>query len=91
MNKNPIEKVRQALYHRLANFDFTEEQLKDKSIFQLLNLAYALVGNVGYIGTFITTCRTMEEIFGEQAFYYREEKTENLVTNSEPRPKETVH
>jgi hypothetical protein len=91
MDKNPVQRVREALYHRLSNFDFTEQQLEDKSLFQLLNLVYALVGNVGYMGTFITTCRTMEEIFGEQAFYYRVEKPENLVTEAEPKFKTTVH
>jgi hypothetical protein len=92
VEKNPIQKTREALYHRLSNFDFTEQQLEDKSLFQLLNLVFALVGNVGYVGTFITTCRTMEEIFGEHEFYYRKEKPENLVREGhEPRPKMVVH
>jgi len=91
MDKNPIEKVRQTLYDRLLRFDFTPEQLEDKSLFQLVNLVYLFAGHLNYLGCFTTTCRTMDEIFGEQAFYYREEKAENLVTKSEPRPKETVH
>jgi hypothetical protein len=86
MEKNPLQKVREALYERLANFDFTEEQLKNKSLFQLVTLEVLLVGHRNYIGTYVCTCRTLEELFGDD-FWYREPKPENIVREDEPRPK----
>jgi hypothetical protein len=62
MDKNPLQKVREALYERLANFDFTEDVLKDKSLFQLVTLEMLLVGHRNYIGTYTCTCRTLEEL-----------------------------
>jgi hypothetical protein len=85
MEKNPLQKVREALYERLANFDFTEGQLKDKSLFQLVTLEILLVGHRNYIGTYVCTCRTLEELFGDK-FWYREERPENLVREDEPKP-----
>lgn len=82
MDKNPIQKVREALYERLANFDFTEEQLKDKSLFQLVTLEILLVGHRNYIGTYTCTVRTLQELFGEIIF----EKPGELPTVEEPRP-----
>jgi hypothetical protein len=87
-----IEKVRQALYDRLKHFEFTEDQLKDKSVFQLVTLTHLLVGHLNYIGTYTCTCRTLEELFGEQGFYHREEKPENIVRDDhEPKPKQVVN
>lgn len=86
LDKNPFQKVREALYERLANFDFTEEDLKDKSLFQLVTLQILLVGHRNYIGTYTGTCRTLEELFGDK-FWHREEKPENLVREDhEPKP-----
>jgi len=87
-----LHKVRQALYQRLGNFDFTEDQLKDKSVFQLVTLTHLLVGHLNYVGTYTCTCRTLEELFGEQGFYHREEKPENIVReHHEPKPKLVVN
>jgi hypothetical protein len=44
--------VRQAMYNRLKHFSFTEEMLKDKSLFQLVTLTHQLVGHLNYIGTY---------------------------------------
>jgi hypothetical protein len=86
MDKNPLQKVREALYERLANFDFTEDMLKDKSLFQLVTLEMLLVGHRNYIGTYTCTCRTLEELFGDQ-FWYRKEKSTNIVREDhEPKP-----
>jgi hypothetical protein len=89
---NPIERVRQSLYDRLLRFDFTPEQLEDKSLFQLINLVYLFAGHLNYLGTFTCTCRTLEEILGEQGLYGRVEKPENIVREDhEPKPKTVVH
>jgi hypothetical protein len=89
MNKNPLQKTREALYERLANFDFTEDQLRDKSLFQLVTLQMLLVGHRNYIGTYTATCSTLEEIFGDQ-FWHREE-TQDIVRENEPKPKPMVN
>jgi hypothetical protein len=86
MDKNPMQKVRDALYERLANFDFTEDQLKDKSLFQLVTLVMLLVGHRNYIGTYTCSCRTLEELFGDH-FWHREEKPDNIVREDhDPKP-----
>ena len=87
---NPMQKVREALYERLANFDFTEDQLRDKSLFQLVTLEVLLVGHRNYIGTYTCTCRTLEELFGDN-FWYRQEKPEDVVREDEPKPKPMVN
>ena len=91
LDKNPMQKVRKALYERLQPFDLTEETLKDKSLFQLVTLTHLLVGHLNYVGTYTCTCRTLEEIFGEQ-FWCREEKPEDVVREDrEPKPKPVVN
>lgn len=80
-----LQKTREALYDRLGRYDYTVEQLKDKSLFQLVTLLHLLVGHVGYIGTYICTCRTLEGIFGEQ--FYQEERSDKTA----PTPQDTVH
>ena len=88
---NPMQKIRKALYERLQPFDLTEETLKDKSLFQLVTLTHLLVGHLNYVGTYTCTCRTLEEIFGEQ-FWRREEKSEDVVRKDhEPKPKPVVN
>lgn len=82
--KNPLQKVRQALYERLANFDFTEDQLRDKSLFQLVTLETLLVGHRNYIGTYTGTCGILEELFGDR-FWQREEKLHEIISK-DPKP-----
>ena len=57
------------MYDRLKNFYFTEEMLKDKSLFQMLNLLQLLLGHRNYIGMFSHTCIVLEEVFGADAFW----------------------
>jgi hypothetical protein len=64
-----LAEVRKAMYDRLKNFCFTEEMLKDKSVFQLLNLLQLLIGHRNYLGAFSHTCIVLEEIFGADAFW----------------------
>ena len=86
-----MQKTRQALYERLAGFDFTEENLADKSLFQLVTLTHLLVGHLNYVGTYTCTCRTLEELFGNQ-FWHRQEKPEDVVREDhEPKPKTVVN
>jgi hypothetical protein len=81
-----LGEVRQAIYKRLKCFSFTEEMLKDKSLFQLVTLTHLLVGHLNYIGTYACTCRTLDELFGEQ-FWHREEKPENMACEDhDPKP-----
>jgi hypothetical protein len=91
MDTNPIQKVRQELYTRLAFLDFTEEMLRDKSLFQLVTPRYLLVGHLKYVGTYTCTCRALHDLFGDE-FYYRDEKSENRVAEeNEPKPKMVVN
>jgi hypothetical protein len=64
-----LQEVRKAMYERLKNFSFTEDMLKDKSVFQLLNLLQLLLGHRNYIGMFSHTCIVLEEMFGADAFW----------------------
>jgi hypothetical protein len=81
-----LAEVRRVMYARLKHFSFTEEMLRDKSLFQLVTLTHLLVGHLNYIGTYTCTCRTLEELFGE-TIYDRVEKPENIVTEAnEPKP-----
>jgi hypothetical protein len=91
MDKNPIQKVRHALYERLQGFDFTQDALKDKSLFQLVTLTHLLVGHLNCVGTYTCSWGTLEELFGDQ-FWHREEKPEDVVREvHEPRPKPVVN
>lgn len=85
--------VRKVTCNRIKNHcsTFTDEMLADKSLFQLVTLLHFLVGHHNYLGTYTGTCRTLEELFGEQ-FWQREEKPENLVREDhEPKPKPVVN
>ncbi len=64
-----LQEVRKAMYDRLKNFSFTEDMLKDKSLFQMLNILQLLLGHRNYIGMFSHTCIALEEIFGTDAFW----------------------
>jgi hypothetical protein len=69
VDKNPVQKTRQAIYGRLANFDYVEEQLRDKSLYQLVTLLQLLAGGGSYIGTYFCACDTLAQIFGDEVFY----------------------
>jgi hypothetical protein len=64
-----LAEVRKAVCDRLKTFSFTEEMLRDKSLFQLLNILQLLIGHRNYIGMFSHTCAVLEEIFGGEAFW----------------------
>lgn len=64
-----LQEVRKVMYDRLRTFCFTQEMLKDKSVFQLLNLLHLLSGHRNYLGMFSHTCIVLEEIFGADAFW----------------------
>jgi len=88
---NPMQKIRRALYERLQAFDLTEDTLKDKSLFQLVTLTHLVVGHLNYVGTYTCSCRSLEELFGDQ-FWHREEKPEDVVREDhEPKPKPVVN
>jgi len=89
MDKNPMLRVREMLYERLSHFEFTPEQLDDKSLYQTVTLLYLVAAGRNYLGCFTTTVRTLEEIYGDQ-IYARPEKQENLVNDTEPKMK-VVH
>jgi len=64
-----LQEVRKAMYERLKYFNFTDEMLQDKSLFQMLNLLQLLLGHRNYIGMFSHTCIMLEELFGGDAFW----------------------
>ena len=80
-----LQEVRKAMYDRLKNFSFTEAVLKDKSIFQLLNLIQLMSGHRNYLGMFSHTCIVLEEIFGADAFW---DKPPNEKKEIEPGERE---
>ncbi len=88
-----LAEVRQAMHDRLKNFSFTEAMLKDKSVFQLLNLLQLLIGHKNYLGMFSHTCIVLEEIFGADAFGDKPliEKKETESEQSEPEQKLVVN
>jgi hypothetical protein len=91
--KLAFAEVRKITCDRIKNHcgSFTDEMLADKSLFQLVTLLHLLVGHHNYLGTFTGTCRTLEELFGDQ-LWYREEKPGNIVTEDhEPKPKPVVN
>ena len=79
-----LVEVRKAIYDRLKNFSFNEEMLRDKSLFQMLNLLQLLLGHRNYIGMFSHTCIVLEEIFGADAFWDKP-----LIEKKETEPVET--
>ena len=86
--------MREALYERLSNFDFTKDQLKDKSLFQLVNLEFLVVGHRNYIGHYFNTWETLQQLFG-QSIYDKpceDPKVEEQTVKREPykRPSGTV-
>ena len=76
-----LQELRKAMYDRLKNFSFTEDMLKDKSLFQMLNLLQLLLGHRNYIGMFSHTCMVLEEVFGADAFWDKP-----LIENKETEP-----
>lgn len=62
------QNIRKAICDRLKQFSLTQEMLRDKSLFQLLNLLELLSGHYNYLGTFTDTARALEEIFGDALF-----------------------
>ena len=66
-----LAEVRKAMCERLKNFAFTEDMLKDKSVFQMLNLLQMLLGHRNYFGMFSHTWIILEELFGVDAILDR--------------------
>jgi len=79
-----LQEVRKAMYERLKNFSFTEDMLKDKSLFQMLNILQLLLGHRNYIGMFSHTCIALEEVFGADAFWEKPGLEESKI--EEPKP-----
>jgi|HubBroStandDraft_6_1064221.scaffolds.fasta_scaffold01232_10 hypothetical protein len=87
--QSALLEVRKAMYERLKNFSFTEEMLRDKSLFQMLNLLQLLLGHRNYIGMFSHCCIVLEEIFGVDAFWDKP-LVEKKETECEQREQKTV-
>lgn len=75
-----LQEMRKVMCDRLKNYSFTDEMLKDKSVFQLLNLLHLLIGHRNCLGMFSHTCIVLEEIFGAEAFWDKPV----IVPNPEP-------
>ena len=82
-----LAEVRKAIYDRLKNFSLTENMLRDKSVFQLLNLLQLMIGHRNYLGMFSHTCIVLEEIFGADAFWDKPliEKKDTEPAETEPK------
>ena len=64
-----LKEVRRVLYERLACFYFTEEMLRHRSVFHLVNLLQLLSGHRNYLGQFTHTCWTLEQVFSFDAIH----------------------
>jgi hypothetical protein len=63
-----FSQVREALSERLQRgYQFTDEMLRDKSLFQLLTLLQLLAGHRNYFPMFVPAWIALEELFGEEA------------------------
>jgi hypothetical protein len=84
--------IRNEITERLRrNWDFSEEQLADLSIFHLVNILMLLAGQYGYIGQFAPTIYVLRQALGDdQVFDKPSELRANANTsNTEPVDPET--
>ena len=62
-----FRELRDAMVERLKRgYSLMDEMLRDKSLFQLLNLLYLCAGHRNYLGPFVPTWIALEELFGEE-------------------------
>ena len=64
--------IRKEITERLTkNWDFSEQQLADLSIFHLVNILMLLVGSFGYIGQFAPTIYALRQTLGDDQVFDR--------------------
>jgi hypothetical protein len=79
--------VRKEITERLTrNWDFSEEQLADLSIFHLVNILMLLAGQYGYVGQFAPTIYALRQALGEDQVFDRpsELRAKANTSNTEP-------
>ena len=79
--------VRKEITERLTkNWDFSEQQLADLSIFHLVNILMLLVGSYGYIGQFAPTIHALRQTLGDDQVFDRpsELRAKTNTSNMEP-------
>lgn len=67
--KAAYKEIRGTLVERLKRLQIAPALLEDASIFQLVGLLHLMVGHLNYIGVYTTTCWTLEQIVGKDAFF----------------------
>jgi hypothetical protein len=81
--------VRNEITERLSrNWDFSEEQLADVSIFQLVNLLMLLAGQYGYIGQFAPTIYALRQTLGDDQVFGRPSELQAKANTSDAEPAE---
>ena len=79
--------VRKEITERLTkNWDFSEQQLADLSIFHLVNILMLLVGSYGYIGQFAPTIYGLRQTLGDDHVFGRpsELRAKSNTSDTEP-------
>jgi hypothetical protein len=81
--------IRKEITERLTrNWDFSEEQLADLSIFHLVNILMLLAGSYGYIGQFAPTIYALRQSLGDDQVFERPSellaKTKTITESVEP-------
>jgi hypothetical protein len=68
--KSNLEQVRKQITERLINdWDFTEVQLSDLSLFHLVNTLMLVAGHRGYLGQFEPTVWSLRQLLGEDQLF----------------------
>jgi hypothetical protein len=77
--------IRAATVERLKRLQIAPKLLEDMSLFQLIGLLQLMAGHFNYLGTYTSTCWTLEEVVGKALLF---DKPSEFVTKptSEGKP-----
>ena len=68
-NNVAFTEVRKELTTRLIRtWNFTEDDLAPRSVYQLVTLIHLLAGHRNFVGQHTVTCYTLERIFGDAIY-----------------------
>jgi hypothetical protein len=84
--------IRKEITERLTkNWDFSEQQLADLSIFHLVNFLMLLVGSYGYIGQFAPTIYALRQTLGDDQVFDKpsELRAKQNLSTTEPEEADT--
>jgi len=84
--------IRKEITERLTrNWDFSEEQLADLSVFHLVNILMLLGGQYGYIGQFAPTIYTLRQALGDDQVFERPSELRTKANTSNTGPCGAAH